>query len=150
MDTSWIEIFVLTFVECVAPAGKSVCQEQQFELKFHNQTDCQYAMQQLIKAKDELDYVIVDRSKTRCAPTAAVVGAYSSLDAINAANENTSGWLATQKGKKRRGALNKNHSERLDQMKTCEKTQGIAPCKIGEVIVEEATGDSVDVWKRNK
>jgi hypothetical protein len=35
-------------------------------------------------------------------------------------------------------------------MKTCEKTQGIAPCKIGEVIVEEATGDSVDVWKRNK
>ena len=34
MDTAWIPIFILTFAECVAPAGKTVCQEQEFQLQF--------------------------------------------------------------------------------------------------------------------
>ena len=34
MDTAWIQVFVLTLSECVAPAGKAVCQEREFDLQF--------------------------------------------------------------------------------------------------------------------
>ena len=34
MDTAWIQVFVLTLSECVAPAGKTICQEQAFELDY--------------------------------------------------------------------------------------------------------------------
>jgi hypothetical protein len=40
MDTAWIQVFVLTLSECVAPAGKTVCQEQSFELQFLTEADC--------------------------------------------------------------------------------------------------------------
>ena len=32
MDTAWIQVFVLTLAECAAPAGKTVCQEREFDL----------------------------------------------------------------------------------------------------------------------
>ena len=44
MDASWIQVFVLTLAECVPPAGKAVCQEQQFELVFVSQGDREYAL----------------------------------------------------------------------------------------------------------
>ena len=34
MDTGWIQVFVLTLAECVAPPGKTVCQEQQVHYQF--------------------------------------------------------------------------------------------------------------------
>ena len=41
METAWIQVFLLTMSECVAPAGKTVCQEQDVELQFLTQADCQ-------------------------------------------------------------------------------------------------------------
>ena len=49
MDTGWVQVFVLTLAECVAPAGKSVCQQNQFELTFLNRADCEFALEQLIE-----------------------------------------------------------------------------------------------------
>jgi len=106
MATAWIKIFILTFAECVAPAGKTVCQEQQFELQFLGQADCEYALQQLIAMKDEADHVIVNRQKSGCAPSAV-------------------------------------------DLLSCEETGGVVPCKIGDIIVEEATGDRVEIWKQD-
>lgn len=146
MDTAWIQIFVLTFAECVAPAGKSVCQPQQFELQFLNRRDCEYAMQQMIDVKDQLDYVIVDRAKTQCVASASEASTFTSLEAIQQTGDIE---LAPSQEDTvaRRASVNAAHGERLAAIKPCEETNGAAPCKIGDIIVEEATGDEVEVWR---
>ena len=70
MDTAWIQIFVLTLAECVAPPGKMVCQEREFELQFLTQSDCESTLQQFVSLKDASDTVIVDKSRSGCAPSA--------------------------------------------------------------------------------
>ena len=60
METAWIQVFILSISECVAPAGKTVCQEQQFELEFLTRSDCEVALEQFIALKDESERVIVD------------------------------------------------------------------------------------------
>lgn len=150
MDTAWVQIFILTFSECVAPAGKSVCQEQHFELEFLRRSECEYALQQLISMKDELEYVIVNHAKSGCAPSATETPTFASLDAISSANKDSAGWRAPGQTESRRKMVNESHVDRLSALKSCEETKGAAPCKIGEIIVEEeATGDSVDVWRRD-
>ncbi len=149
MTTAWIEVFILTLSECVAPAGKTVCQEQQFELHFLTQTDCEYALEQMIAMKDEADHVIINRAKSGCAPTAIESETYESLEAITDANKDTVGWRTPGAQDARRGVVNKDHRDRLVDLKDCEETAGAAPCKIGDIIVEDATGDSVEVWKRD-
>jgi len=147
MATVWIQVFILTFAECVAPAGKTVCQEQQFELQFVTQADCQYALEQLIAMKDEAEHVIVNRQKTRCAPTAVKTDSYPSLDAVSAAHKDSAGWRVPGENDVRPAAVSKDHNERLEQLMSCEETANVAPCKIGDIIVEDETGDSVEVWK---
>lgn len=147
METAWIQIFILTLAECVAPAGKTVCQEQQFELQFINKADCEYALEQLIAMKDEAEHVIVNRQKSRCTPSAVESDTFASLEAINAAYKDTAGWRVPGAEDTRRSVVNKDHRERLAELQSCEETGGAAPCKIGDIIVEEATGDSVEVWK---
>lgn len=149
MASAWIEIFILTLSECVAPAGKTVCQEQQFELQFLTQNDCEYALEQMIAMKDEADNVIIDRAKSGCAPSAAEGRTYESLEAISEANKDTLGWRAPGDDDARRKAVNRDHSDRLIDLMSCEETSGVVPCKIGDIIVEDATGDSVEVWKRD-
>ncbi len=147
METAWIQIFILTFAECVAPAGKTVCQEQQFELQFLNKRDCEYALEQLTAMKDEAEHVIVNHQKSGCAPSAVESNAFASLESINAAYEDTAGWRVPGASETQRSVANKNHSERLDALKSCEETAGAAPCRIGDIIVEDATKDGVEVWK---
>lgn len=149
METAWIQIFILTLAECVAPAGKSVCQQQQFELQFVNRTDCEYALQQLIASKDESEYVIVNREKSGCAASAVESQTFASRDAINEAYGDLSGWRSPDDIDARRSAVNEGHRDRLESLKSCEETDGKAPCRIGDIIVEEAAGDSLDVWKRD-
>ena len=147
METVWIQVFILTFAECVAPAGKSVCQEQQFELQFLTRDDCEYAYEQLVTMKDELDNVIIDRSRSGCTTSASKAATYESIDAVAAASEDD--WRMPTETEQRRVAVNTQHRSRLEQVKTCEESGGRAPCKIGEIIVEEATGDSVEVWRKD-
>ncbi len=149
MDTAWIQIFILTLAECVAPVGKTVCQEQQFELQFVNRADCEFALQQLIAMKDENEQVIVNRQKSGCAPSAVETKAYQSRDEINAALENTAGWRVPADVSSRRMAVSESHKQRLENLQSCDDTGGQAPCKIGEIIVEEARGETVEVWKRD-
>ena len=113
MDTTWIQVFILTFAECVAPAGKTVCQEQQFELQFAKQADCEYALEQLLAMKDGLDNVIVNRRKSGCAPSAMQTESFASLEAINEAFKNKVGWTVPDEGGARRAIVNADHRERL-------------------------------------
>lgn len=149
METAWIQIFILTFAECVAPAGKSVCQEQQFELTFLSQSDCDYALEQLIAAKDDADNVIIDRQKSGCFVSAVESDTYTSLELISDEYKDTVGWRDPGQNNLRRAAVNKDHRTRLDDLMSCEETGNVVPCKVGDIIVEDATGDKVEVWKSN-
>ena len=149
MDTAWIQVFVLTLAECVAPAGKTVCQEHQLELQFANRADCEVALEQLIALKTESDSVIVNAERSRCAPSAVQQQVFTSLDAINKANEDTADWRAPEIEKSQPGRSRMAHQQRLDSLKSCDDTRGVAPCKIGEIIVEGATQRSVEVWRRD-
>jgi hypothetical protein len=147
MATAWIQVFILTFAECVAPAGKTVCQEQQFELQFLIRADCDYALEQLIAMKDEADHVIVNRQKSGCVASAVESETFASLDAISEAHKDTAGWRVPGENDVQRTVVNKDHNERLAELMSCEETSNVVPCKIGDIIVEDASGDSVEVWK---
>ena len=148
MDAVWIKVFILTLSECVAPAGKTICQEHEVEMQFLAQAECEAALQQLIALKDESATTIVNRQKSGCAPSARQAEAFPGPDAVKAAS-NADRWRepsATAAG----SAATLPHEERLASLSTCEESLGIAPCKLGDIIVEAAsTGKPVEVWRRS-
>ena len=150
MDTAWIQVFVLTLAECVAPAGKTVCQEHELELQFANRADCEVALEQLLALKSDSESVIVNAERSSCARSAVEQQVFASLDAINKANENTDDWRAPVIESSEPRPSRVAHEQRLDSLKSCDETGGVAPCKIGEIIIEGATERSVDVWRRDE
>lgn len=151
MDTGWIQVFVLTLAECIAPSGKTVCQQQEFELVFLTQADCELAMEQLVTLKDAAENVIIDKSKTRCDATARREPVFASL--AEAGNSVGSGvaWRAPDVEEQAAATVDTNYQRRLEKLKTCDETDGVAPCKIGEIIIEEAvSGEPVEVWRRER
>lgn len=151
MDTAWIPIFILSFAECVAPAGKTVCQEQEFELQFLTQADCEQALEQLIAVKDASESIIVDKKKSRCAPSARQHVVFSSLADISTAVADEAAWIAPESGAPVNDSTRKAHQQRLESLPSCEEAEGVAPCKIGEIIIEEAEAPrKVEVWRREQ
>ena len=156
MDTAWIQVFVLTLTECVAPAGKTVCQEQELSLQFLTEGDCRAALKQLVAAKDALDNVIIDMGRSGCAPSAREHATFASLDELAAAVADTSVFVepGDQPEAAAPDSARNNHLSRLDSLKTCEEAKGVAPCKIGEIIIEAAAEESdtkpVEVWRRDR
>ncbi len=151
MDIAWIPIFVLTLIECVAPAGKTVCQEQKFELQFVSQSDCEFALQQLVTLKDASETVIVDKSKSTCAPSARQHSTFASATEVAESVSDKQRWMSPDVEEPAPESTGKLHQARLESLVTCEKSKGVAPCKIGEIIIEDATeNDSVEVWRRNQ
>ena len=149
MDTGWIQVFVLTLAECVAPAGKSVCQESQYELKFLNQKDCEFALEQLVELKSASEQVIVDKSRSGCTATAVEREVFASLSAATTVLSEQPGWRAPDVDEAAApSAARVSHEERLDSLETCEDTGGVAPCKVGEIIIEGAA-EQVEVWRSN-
>ena len=149
MDTAWIQVFVLTLSECVAPAGKSVCQEQAFELQFLTQADCEYALQQLVSLKEESETVIIDPARASCVPTARQQRVFASLDAIEEANRDKDNWKAPEIEDTGPGVSLASHQERLASLPACGEEGVQAPCKVGDIIVEGGDVDPVDVWHRD-
>ena len=150
MDMAWIQVFVLTLSECVAPAGKAVCQEREFDLQFLTRADCEVALQQLVSLKAESEYVIVNRNKSGCAPSARETDVFASLDEASAAAPDRENWKAPAK-EQTPSERRKSYDDRLANLPNCEDSDGEAPCKMGGIIVEAAAeGSSVDVWQRDE
>ncbi len=147
MDIAWIQVFVLTLAECVAPAGKSICQEQEFQLQFLTKADCEIALNQLVSLKEESETVIVNANRSNCAPAARQSDVFESLEAINQAFD--ASWEAPEAGETDSSASQISHKSRLEELKSCEETEGITPCKVGDIIMEGTGGDSVEVWRRD-
>ena len=148
MDTAWIQVFVLTLSECVAPAGKTVCQEHEFELQFLTRADCEVALQQLVSLKQASDNIIVDTGKSRCIASAREGRVFASVDAVN----QPFGEGESKPGEKPAVAPGPEyaaHQKRLSSLPECGDSDGVAPCRIGDIIIEEATSGTVDVWRRD-
>ena len=150
MDTTWIQVIVLTLSECVAPAGKTVCQEQEFELQFLTMDDCQTALEQLISLKEGAEHVIVNADRSGCAPSARKVQSFASSSAINEALGSSEGWRAPTAADAEPDMITVSHAERLENVKSCEETDGVAPCRMGDIILEGADIRSVEVWRRDQ
>lgn len=151
MDTAWIQVFVLTLAECVAPAGKTVCQEREFDLQFLTRADCEVALEQLVSLKEESASVIVDRGKSSCAPSARQTEVFSDLGGVSNASAGMDGWKDPAKEEEVVSPTRVSHQQRLDDLPDCDDSNGQVPCKMGGVIVEaEAKGESVEVWRRDQ
>jgi hypothetical protein len=149
MDTGWIQVFVLTLSECVAPEGKTVCQEREFELQFLDRGQCELALEQLVGLKRRVDNVIVDENASRCAPSARRHEVYANLAEINAAHAGSEGWQPPPAESEATGDDNTReaHRQRLAQLAPCSDTGGVAPCKVGEIIVEKEPPKKIEVWR---
>ena len=151
MDTAWIQVFVLTLAECIAPAGKTVCQEREFDLQFLTRADCEYALEQLVSLKDESASVIVNKSKSRCAVSARQSPVFANIDEVSSANADKAAWQDPGTEEATPSATRVSYEGRLEELKTCEETEGVAPCKVGGIIIEDATqGETVEVWRRDQ
>jgi hypothetical protein len=148
MDTAWIQVFVLTLSECVAPAGKTVCQESDFELQFLTRADCEFALQQLLTLKQSADNVIVDAGKSNCVVSAREGKVFATVDAVNQPFAEGAGAQAA-KQPVQPGREYAAHQERLARLPDCGNADGVAPCRIGDIIIEEATPGNVDVWRQD-
>lgn len=147
MDTAWIQVFVLSLSECVAPAGKTVCQEQQLELEFARLEDCETALEQFIELKEASATVIVDADSARCVATAKRVETFTSLAAVAAANEDRENWVTPDPSAAEADFQQAAHQERLEQMPECSDSAAVYPCRQGLIIVEEAPSREVEVWR---
>ena len=144
MDMTWIQVFVLTLSECIAQAGKTVCQDHEIEMQFLSRAECQVALQELITRKDRFENVIINRQKSGCSVSARESKSFASLDAAKAAS-NADDWRDLESEK---AASLIPHEERLKKLQSCEDSLGIAPCKSGTIIVESTlSGREVQVWR---
>jgi len=149
METAWIQVFVLTLTQCIAPAGKMVCQEETVDYQFTNEDDCAKALVQLVDLAARSDKVIVDRQRSNCHPAARQSVVFSSADDAKASLANSEGFVLIDGKSPPPDFMQARHEERLENMKTCEETNGVAPCKIGEIILEAASEEpKAEIWHR--
>lgn len=149
MDTAWIQVFILTLAECVAPAGKTVCQERVVRMEFIDRAACEQAMEQMLWLAEGASDVIIDRENTRCAASAVERPIFASLEDVQKQVSDAAGWEAPRTGQPVADATGQAHRERLDGMRTCEESRGVTPCKVGEIIIEGATERRTEVWRSN-
>lgn len=152
MDTAWIQIFILSLTECVAPQGKTVCQERELEIEFLSQAQCEAAKEQMIMLKEQSQTVIIDPSKASCSASARKHTVFGTLADVDAASRDLAGWTRPDDTEPETGPIRASHVERLDTLPECEQTGGEAPCKIGDIIIEAGSaGNSrpVEIWRRD-
>ncbi len=147
METAWIQVFVLTLSECLAPAGKTICQEQELQLQFVTQADCELAREQLVFLLDRADDVIVNKEKTRCTASARQQAIFASQDEVQ--QQSKTQWTAPASDEATPLDFTQEaHQERLEDLLACEEVSGAAPCKIGDIIIEGASEQQTDVWRK--
>ncbi len=150
MDTAWIQVFILTVSECVAPAGKTICQERELQMRFVDRAACELAMEHILWLADGASDVIINKAETRCAASAVERPVYASFDAVKESADAAYAWQAPGGQTASQDFTQKAHRERLASLPTCEDAGGEAPCKIGEIIIEGADEQRAEIWRSNR
>lgn len=149
MDTGWIQVFVLLLSECVAPEGKTVCQQQEFDLTFIDRANCELALEQLVTLKDRMDDVIVDRDASRCVMSARQVRSYATIAEIEAIHGDDEGWQPPAPTDQQDADVTRaTHERRLAELPACDDVAEVPPCRIGDIIVERPESRKIEVWRK--
>lgn len=151
METAWIKVFVLTLTQCIAPAGKMICQEETVEYQFANEDDCARALVQMIDLAARAENILVDRQKSDCRPAVRESSVFATNDEAMSSLGSSANAILIDDKEPPEDFLRAAHDERLKNMKTCDESNGVAPCRIGDIIIE-AAAESVqsDVWRQQK
>ncbi len=151
METAWIQVFVLTLTQCIAPAGKMVCQEETVEYHFTNEDDCARALVLMVDLAARAENILVDRQRSDCSPAVKESIVYADSDGAKSSLANSENFVLIDGKEPPPDFMQAAHSERLEGMKSCDDTNGVAPCRIGEIIVEAAAESTeTEVWHRQK
>lgn len=158
MDTAWIQVFVLTLSECVAPSGKTVCQPQETQYVFYDRRDCEAVLQDLVAAKKNDENVIVNPDRSRCLPTARQRPVYASLEEAEQQLADTAGWGIIPAGEQpdegqqqSPDATRMAYMDRLQSLPECNEQKTVTPCKIGQIIVESPPEEEeVEIWQKEE
>jgi hypothetical protein len=148
MEAGWIQVFVLVITECVAPAGKTVCQEQELRYEFFEQADCEIVLEQLLAHKDNAENVIVNKEKSACLPTARKQQIFHSPDDAKNALADSEGWDQIPAADDTPDFTQEAHDERLGAVPECEDVANVPPCKVGDIIIEGASEKKSEVWRQ--
>lgn len=150
MDAAWIKVVVLTLAECVAPQGKTVCQNQEARYYFVDEAECQKVLEQLIDYRDGFDNVIVDKQASGCRPAARNLAVFEDrADADpNFVASDREGIAGAEPKKK--DFIQEQHDLRLQSLPVCDDEKLITPCKRGEIIIESVAGNKTEVWKQSQ
>jgi hypothetical protein len=149
METGWIQVFVLTLTQCIAPAGKMICQEETVEYRFTSEDDCARALVQMVDLAARADNILVDRQKSDCKPGVMESKLFASGDDARSSMSTSAGVVLIDNKAPPPDFMQSEHADRLKETKACEETNGVAPCKIGDIIVEAATeSPKSQVWRQ--
>ena len=149
METGWIQVFVLVITECVAPAGKTVCQEQELRYEFFEKADCEVVLEQLLAHKDGAENIIVNKDRSSCLPTAKKQQVFRSPDEAKNALADSEGWGQIPAVSETPDFTQEAHLERLGNVPECVEVADVPPCKIGDIIIEGASEKKSEVWRQS-
>ena len=150
MDIAWIKVVVLTLAECVAPEGKTVCQEQQVQYYFVDEVECQKVLEQLIDYRDGFENVIVNKDGSSCQPAAKDLQVFTSRSEADAYFADAGGLGVISDEPSPKDYLQERHDLRLESLHVCDDEELITPCRRGDIIIESMTGNRTEVWKQGE
>jgi len=150
MDMAWIKVVVLTLAECVAPEGKTVCQEQQVQYYFVDEVECQKVLEQLIDYRDGFENVIVNKANSSCQATTRSSEVFSSRTDADPSFVDDDGNIVVGEGPRGKDFMAERHELRLQSLQVCDDRQLITPCRRGDIIIESVSENKTDVWKQSQ
>ena len=150
MDTAWIKVVVLTLAECVAPEGKTVCQEQEVQYYFYDEAECQKVLEQLIDYRDGFENVIVNKQNSKCLPAARNHQVFNSRSEADRYFTDTEGLGVLSDEPAPKDFLRKRHDKRLENLPECDDANLVTPCRRGDIIIEGVTENKTEIWRRSQ
>jgi hypothetical protein len=150
MDAAWVKVVVLTLAECVAPEGKTVCQELNTQYYFFEEDECATVLDQLLEYRGQLDNVIVNKEKSSCLPTVMSRQTFSSSSEADRILSGTKGWGEISVDAAPKDFMQEAHEKRLGELPECDAGTDVRPCKRGLIIIEQSEPASTQVWRQEQ
>jgi len=149
MDIAWIKVVVLTLAECVAPEGKTVCQEQQVQYYFVDEVECQKVLEQLIDYRDGFENVIVNKEASGCSSATRSSEVFSSRSDADPSFVDADGYVVVGEEPKKKDFMQERHELRLESLQVCDDSNLVTPCRRGDIIIESVTENKTEIWRQN-
>lgn len=126
-----------------------VCEEESVQFQFADQVHCEVALAQMLDVAARVDNVIVKRASSHCRTVTKEVKVFASAEEAGRQFEGAENLAMLEVDDPPPDFTQTAHQERLKSLHNCDEVAGVAPCKIGEIIIEAAAEtESSGVWRR--